>query len=113
LFGFIGVSPRDRADEQVLRHHIVAQLTRLFGEPAAEPKALFLKDWAFDPRTATEADKAPLYAHPTYGSPRNLIGLWNGQLIFSGTEVAEQFGGYLEGALESAEKSFNLYFSNT
>jgi len=113
LFGFIGVSPRDRADEQVLRHHIVAQLTRLFGEPAAEPKALFLKDWAFDPRTATEADKAPLYAHPTYGSPRNLIGLWNGQLIFSGTEVAEQFGGYLEGALESAEKSFNLYFSDT
>ncbi|WP_439143917.1 flavin monoamine oxidase family protein [Planktotalea sp.] len=108
LFGFIGVSPRDRADEHALRGHIIAQLVRLFGEVAAEPKALFIKDWAFDPRTATQADQAPMYAHPTYGSPRNLSGLWDGHLIFSGTEVADQFGGYLEGALHAADRTFNL-----
>ena len=113
LFGFIGVSPHDRADEQALRGHIIAQLVRLFGEVAAEPKALFLKDWAFDRWTATQADQAPMYAHPTYGSPRNLSGLWDGHLIFSGTEVADQFGGYLEGALHVADRTFNLLLSDT
>lgn len=112
LFGFIGVSPRDRTDEQALRGHIIAQLIRLFGEVAAEPKALLLKDWAFDPRTATQADQAPTYAHPTYGSSRNLSGLWDGRLIFSGTEVADQFGGYLEGALRASEMSFNRLISD-
>lgn len=92
LFGFIGVAPQGRA-----------QLGRLFGPQAATPTQLYLKDWAFDPFTATEADKAPLYAHPTYGLPREMTKLWNNKLHFAGTEVAPIFGGYLEGALEAAE----------
>ena len=62
-----------------------------------------MKDWAFDPYTSTEADKAPLYAHPVYGLPTAMNGLWNDTLHFAGTEVAQDFGGYLEGALEAAE----------
>ncbi|WP_271952724.1 flavin monoamine oxidase family protein [Ruegeria faecimaris] len=103
LFGFIGVPPQGRADEQLLRQHLRAQLTRLFGPEAAEPRKLYLKDWAIDPYTATEADKAPLYAHPTYGLPKAMSNLWNGKLHFAGTEVAPVFGGYIEGALEAAE----------
>ncbi len=103
LFGFIGIPAQARADEQILRQHLIAQLTRLFGPNAASPVQLFVKDWAFDPYTSTEADKAPLYAHPTYGLPSILTGLWENRLHFSGTEVAPEFGGYLEGALEAAE----------
>lgn len=103
LFGFIGVPPEGRADERVLRQHLKAQLSRMFGPQAADPRQLYVKDWAFDPYTATEADKAPLYAHPTYGLPRAMADFWQGKLHFAGTEVAPVFGGYIEGALEAAE----------
>lgn len=102
LFGFIGVPPDARRDETLLRQSLVSQLERLFGSQAANPEELFLKDWAFDPFTSTQDDHAPLYAHPTYGLPDAMRGLWGGQLHFAGTEVAPQFGGYLEGALEAA-----------
>ncbi len=108
LFGFIGVPPQGRADEQVLRQHLLAQLGRLFGPQAAGPTKLYVKDWAFDPQTATPADQAPLYAHPTYGLSRAMVGLWDDTLYFGGTEVAPQFGGYIEGALEAAENVLAL-----
>ncbi|MGJ8628905.1 MAG: flavin monoamine oxidase family protein [Sulfitobacter sp.] len=107
LFGFIGIPPDVRTDEKVLRHHIVAQLVRLFGAEAAEPSKLFVKDWASDPLTATAADKNPLFTHPTYGMPSAMRDLWNNTLHFAGTEVAPEFGGYLEGALEAAENTFH------
>ncbi|AXI48469.1 amine oxidase [Sulfitobacter sp. SK012] len=108
LFGFIGVPPEARQDETALRSHVTAQLTRLFGPQAAHPKALFIKDWAADSKTATQLDLAPMYAHPTYSLPSNLKDPWGGCLSFSGTEVAPQFGGFLEGALEAAEASFKF-----
>jgi len=111
LFGFIGVPPQGRENEQVLRQHLQAQLIRLFGPKAAYPKALFVKDWAFDPQTSTPRDLQPLYAHPSYGLPDVLTNLWGGRIIFGGTEVAPQFGGYLEGALEAAENAFHRLHS--
>lgn len=103
LFGFIGIPPDSRCDEQALRQFLQAQLGRLFGPKAAKPAHLYIKDWAFDPLTSTDADKAPLYAQPTYGMPQAMTNLWDNRLHFGGTEVAPQFGGYIEGALEAAE----------
>lgn len=103
LFGFIGVPPQARRDEKVLRQHLQAQLIRLFGPQAGEPIQLYVKDWAWDVHTSAEMDLAPVYAHPTYGLPQILTGLWEGRLHFGGSEVAPQFGGYIEGALEAAE----------
>lgn len=108
LFGFIGVPPQARRDEHQLRQALLAQLGRLFGPQGDEPARLLVKDWAFDRHTATPADLAPLYAHPTYGLPPAMTGLWEGRLHFGGTEVAAQFGGYLEGALEAAENACAL-----
>ncbi|WP_044025457.1 flavin monoamine oxidase family protein [Roseobacter litoralis] len=102
LFGFIGVPP-DRRDQQVLKSAIVDQLIRLFGSQAASANAVLIKDWAADTNTATQADHAPMTTHPLYGLPPALAGLWDGRLIFGGTEVAATFGGYLEGALEAAD----------
>lgn len=105
LFGFIGVPPDGRTDEQVLRQNLLAQFGRLFGNEAMIPAKLYLKDWAFDHFTATEADQAVLRTHPTYGLPKEMIGQWDGKLHFSGTETAQQFGAFLEGALEAAENT--------
>ncbi|KIN73050.1 flavin monoamine oxidase family protein [Sulfitobacter guttiformis] len=103
LFGFVGVPPEGRRNLDVLRSHICAQLGRLFGPSAAQPAQLIVKDWAADPFTATDSDLAPLFAHPVYTLPATMRGLWEGNLHFAGTEVAPQFGGYAEGALEAAE----------
>ena len=108
LFGFIGVPPQARVDEQALRDAVVAQFARLFGADAASPSAVFLKDWAFDPLTATPTDAAPQYSHPAFGMPPALNNLWDGRLAFAGTEVAQNYGGYIEGALEAAEAAFTL-----
>lgn len=107
LFGFISVPPQARTHEQQLREQLQAQLIRLFGPKAATPKRLYIKDWAFDRYTATQADQAPLYAHPTYGLSRTMTHLWDDTLHFAGTEVAPTFGGYIEGALEAAENVLN------
>lgn len=104
LFGFVGVPASHRQNETQLRDAVLAQLRRLFGPDAGAPLHLFLKDWAYDPFTATQADQEPLFAHPRYGLPSELTGLWDGQLMFAGSEVADQFGGYLEGALEASDR---------
>ena len=103
LFGFIGVPPENRMDEVALKAAVHAQLQRLFGPNAREPLDILLKDWAQDNATATPADAQPLHAHPTYGMPEELHSLWEGRLGFAGSEVAPEFGGFLEGALEAAE----------
>lgn len=103
LFGFIGVPSDGRHDTEALRTHILAQLARLFGPAAAQPVKLLVKDWAFDARTAAPQDQQPMFSHPSYGLPSSLKGLWDGRIVFAGTEVAAQFGGYLEGALDAAD----------
>lgn len=108
LFGFVGVPAIQRQNETWLRHEIIDQLVRLFGPEAKETKQLFLKDWAFDTFTATAIDHHPVYSHPQYGRPKTLHGLWKNRILFAGTEMAPRFGGYLEGALEAAEDTFDL-----
>lgn len=103
FFGFIGVPTQGRSDEQGLRQQLQKQLTHLFGAEAAEPKQLFIKDWAFNPQTSTDADRKPLSMHPAHGTPRALRGLLDDTLQFAGTEFTPQFWGFIEGALESAE----------
>ncbi|MEP1536636.1 MAG: NAD(P)/FAD-dependent oxidoreductase [Paracoccaceae bacterium] len=103
LFGFVGLPAAGRTDTDALKQACVKQLANIFGPAALKPRAVHLKDWAFDLNTATPADQTPVHAHPDYGLPLAMRNLWDTRLIFAGTEVAAQFGGYLEGALEAAE----------
>ena len=95
LFGFAQVGA---ARQPGFREAAIAQLVRLFGQEAATPDDVFIKDWGMDPETATKADLRPPSAHPTYTavSPTR-------RLIFAGTEASHDNGGFLEGALASAE----------
>ncbi len=104
LFGFIGASPsyRQGIGAEALAQQSLAQLTRIFGPQAATPLWHGVQDWAQEPLTASTADQHPLAYHPSYDDPvvpRD----WQGKLWLAGTERSANYGGYLEGALESAE----------
>jgi monoamine oxidase len=104
LFGFVGVAAEARAgQEDTLKNAAVEQLVRIFGPKAENPLELLYQDWAVEVETATKDDLAPMYEHPTYGLPLSAKNLWDNCLFFGSTEIAPEFGGYLEGALEAAE----------
>jgi monoamine oxidase len=106
LMGFSALTPAARTalGEQSLRELILAQLERLFGAEARAPEALLMKDWAQDPYTASREDREPANEYPVYGLPADAEHLWDGRLLFAGSEFAEQNGGFLEGAIVSAER---------
>jgi monoamine oxidase len=94
-----------RDDLQAL---ILEQLVRLFGKEAAVAEAIHIKDWCDDTFTATQEDEQLPSGHPQYGHARLQQTHWNNKLYFGGTETASEFGGYLEGALESSERLVSL-----
>ncbi|MCA1776165.1 MAG: FAD-dependent oxidoreductase [Loktanella sp.] len=99
LFGF---AHPGAARDPGFRDAALAQLGRLFGQSAAAPDALFVKDWSIDPDTATPADQTPLAGHPAYRAlpPTR-------RLTFAGSEAAPENGGFLEGALAAAETAYS------
>lgn len=107
LFGFFSVSAAGRrlAGEAALRATCRAQLVRLFGPEAARPQAEFLKDWAADPWTASDADLQP--SVDVHGPPPPTQadeGPWRGRVIGIGSEWSPRFPGYLAGALDAARR---------
>jgi monoamine oxidase len=104
LFGFVGVpAPHREGREKEISTQALEQLSALFGPAAETPLRLFVKDWVADPMTATWRDRDPPGRHPVYGMPTELEGVWDGSLLFAGSEVAATEGGFLEGALEAAD----------
>lgn len=92
---------RQRGRSQ-LEADAVAQLEGLFGPPAGRPRQVLLQDWFEEDLTATPADAQRPAGHPNYGLPFEPV-FWDGRLVLSGTELAPEHGGYLEGALAAGE----------
>ena len=89
-----------------MKQAAIQQLTRMFGEAASRPTAVYLKDWAFDEHTATALDRDPL-APRGHGRP-TLKNEWNNRLTWAGAETAgltDHSNGYLEGAVESGNRA--------
>ncbi len=105
LTGFLGIPAAQRRTGDRLNEAILAQLAVLFGSEAARPMAFFYQDWAQERFTATMYDQPPMYAHPRYGAPAGKTSIWDAAVHFAGTETAPMSGGYLEGALEAAERA--------
>ncbi len=104
LFGFLGVQPHIRnGHTEAVKAAAIDQFARLFGDEARRPLRVFLQDWAFEPHTSSALDHTSPDGHPHYGLPHALRDIWDGRLSFCVTETAPEFGGYLEGALVSAE----------
>jgi len=109
LTAFVGLNAHQRKsiNTEQLIEMCLAQLQRLFGDASRNVIDIQIKDWAEDKFTTTFADINTPAHHPQYPAnmPRTL---WNNQLILASTEVAREHGGYLEGALESAEAALSL-----
>ena len=106
LFGFIGVPAlvRQSVTEELLKSHCRAQLVRLFGAEAANPKREYLKDWAQQPFTATAADIIGNGQHASAPMSKATSGVWENCLTGIGSEWSMQFSGYLAGAIDAADK---------
>ncbi len=105
LTGFIGIPAMQRSRIQSLREAILRQLAGIFGEGAAQPKEFFYQDWAREQYTSTVYDQPAMYEHPLYRPPAGQSSIWDGAVHFAGAETADEYGGYLEGALGSAERA--------
>jgi len=107
LFGFVGIHAQIREQHwgDILAM-VKQQLGRTFGSELSEPKALQWVDWTQNPGIATRFDKNAASGHTLNGYPAILQDIWNGQIHLSSTEVGLRFGGYLEGALEAADQTF-------
>ncbi len=110
LFGFFATPPQHRStDKNDVDQKIIAQLTRLMGEAAANPKAILYKDWARDNLVATELDQHIPNHHPSNFWSTKVEPGWQGRLIWSGTEsAAGHYNGYIEGALLASENALEL-----
>lgn len=106
LFGFLGLpaAVRHLQPEATLKAHCRAQLVRLFGPKAAEPRAEFFKDWAHDRWTATDADRTESSQHGTAPPFMPATGPWQHRLIGVASEWSPQYPGYVAGAIEAAAR---------
>jgi len=95
LFGFFHSKAPDKSPDAVR-----AQMRRLFGEDAEKIVNIHITDWTKERFTSVDADRSALAAHPDYGHSADAF---DGRVHFMGTESSDTDGGYLEGAVISAE----------
>ncbi|MFA9419242.1 MAG: FAD-dependent oxidoreductase, partial [Gammaproteobacteria bacterium] len=109
LTSFVGLPAQQRHElgPKRLIQHCLSQLNRLFGDASQNTIDIQTKDWSQDQFITTDTDLNTASRHPDYPGnlPRNL---WENKLILAGTEIARLNGGYLEGALESADEALSL-----
>jgi monoamine oxidase len=105
LTGFVGIPALRRKNRKSMIQAILTQLTLFYGQEAGYPVSVFYQDWAKEEFTATEYDQRAAHNHPDYQPPSGKKSIWDGTFLFAGTETADHFGGYLEGALSSAERA--------
>jgi len=105
LTGFVGIPALRRKNRESMIQAILAQLTLLYGQAAGQPLSVYYQDWAKEEFTASEYDQRDAHNHPEYHPPSGKKSIWNDTFHFAGSETAEHLGGYLEGAVSSAERS--------
>ncbi|WP_270813334.1 flavin monoamine oxidase family protein [Exiguobacterium sp. CinTr1] len=101
LFAFFRLSPgeREALGEGQVKTRVIEQLEKLYGPKANDFLRFHYMDWSTESETATSDDFLPLTAFPAYG-PIEL----GDRLHLIGSETDAQFGGYIEGALRSANR---------
>lgn len=106
LFGFLGIDAdrRAAAGSPVMTRACVAQLARLFGAAAGQPRATLLMDWTTEPLTATEDDRLG-GAHPLPWQGSWVSGPWRDRLSLAGSETSASDPGYLAGAIDAGARA--------
>jgi len=83
------------------RDHVLAVFVEQFGEPAATPLDYCEVDWSTDPWSTGCVASMPPGAFAPAASWRAP----HGRIHFAGTESADQWPGYMEGAIEAGERA--------
>ena len=105
LFGFVGVSPDDRADTEGLKAAIVGQLMRCFGRRAGEPDWVVVQDWAARPHICSRLDRMGPSIHPEVLPEIVRMGHASGRVYFAVSETSTISPGLIEGAFVSGERA--------
>ncbi|MCP4118920.1 MAG: NAD(P)-binding protein [Desulfobacteraceae bacterium] len=105
LTGFVGIPALRRKNKDSMIQAILSQLPLLYGEGAGQPVDVYYQDWAREEFTATEYDRRSAHNHPEFQPPSGKTSIWDDSFHFAGTETADELGGYLEGALSSADRA--------
>ncbi len=104
LFGFGAPRAFHRRSDDENRAAIIEQLVHCFGEKASDPLAVRWLDWSTDLATTPESGSACRGEHPR-SVPELAEPWWDGRLTFAAAETAQQHPGFLDGAIESAERT--------
>ncbi len=101
LFGFAPGSPGQPAPT---RTAVLGQLIALFGDEAATPIEIEIRDWRTEPFTSPpgveQQSSYQLFGHPLFWQPAP-----NERLHWTSTETASEYPGHIEGALQAAERT--------
>jgi monoamine oxidase len=105
LGGFIALSPDLRASFSVgLPLLMDSQMAQVFGTAAGDGEQHY-QDWAIEPYTCSALDRSSARTeHADVANPMLRRAYWNGKLYLGGSETASRGAGYLEGALEAAQR---------
>ena len=105
LGGFLALSPELRESFSVgLPLLMSSQMVQVFGS-ALEPAEPHYQDWANEPFTCSAQDRvSPASEHGAVANPMLRRPQWDGRLHLAGSETAAGGAGYLEGALETAQR---------
>jgi monoamine oxidase len=102
IFGF--VSARQVGEPTVSPETILAQMIGIFGDEAASPDEVIVRDWRAEPYTSPpEVER--LTDYETFGHEAYQRPAFEGRLHWASTETSQAFPGHIEGALEAAERT--------
>ena len=109
LTSFVGLSAQQRQQMSLdeIKQASLTQLHKLFGDEALNVLEIHIKDWSEDVYSSSDLDLNTASHHPEF-PPEQGRGIFKNRIILAGTETARKHGGYLEGALESAEEALGL-----
>lgn len=97
LFGFV----HSNAPLSNIKEAVKQQIKRLFPDKANLISNIYLVDWRQERFSSTSHDSKGPSTHPEYGLS---LSHFNEKMYFMGTETAYDNGGYLEGAIISAQE---------
>jgi monoamine oxidase len=101
LCGFLHPSYTSISQEE-RKSHILNQIANSFGAEAKQPIDYQETIWKQEEFTSNSTNN-PLYPHQNNGHPVFRNSLFADKVFFSNSETASSFGGYMEGAVISAE----------
>jgi Monoamine oxidase len=107
LTGFLNSSAASYPQE-VRKKHVLQQLGELMGVPALKPTVYSDKVWTDE--FIMEGNQPVQRPHQYNGHPLMRENYMEGKLAFSASETANEFGGYMEGAVIAAKHVLNHQF---